>query len=219
MPRLLLALVILLMAFPRSYAAEVRVVPTGEVRTPSDEEGPWKMHRKLGDEFAAKGDYKNAAANYRKVLSDAGPALTTGERLRMATVLSWGGELEAAIRELESILQAEPGNLQARLQLARSLSWAGKTGEAIAVYEDLVQRRADSMVFIQSQFALARLYESQNKLDKALALYDSVAQEDGTGTFGSEAGFRSVELRAKNPALAKPAAALTDMPATNPKQP
>jgi tetratricopeptide (TPR) repeat protein len=131
MPRLLLALVILLMAFPRSYAAEVRMVPPGEIRAPSDGEEPWKVHRKLGDEFAAKGDYKNAAANYRKVLSDTGAALTTGERVRMATVLSWGGELEAAIRELESILQAEPGNLQARLQLARSLSWAGKTGEAI----------------------------------------------------------------------------------------
>jgi tetratricopeptide (TPR) repeat protein len=131
MLRLLLALVILLMTFPRSYAAEVREIPPGGIRTPSDGEESWKVHRKLGDELAAKGDYRNAAANYRKVLSDAGPALATGERIRMATVLSWGGELEAAIRELGSILQTDPGNLQARIQLARSLSWAGKTGEAI----------------------------------------------------------------------------------------
>jgi TolA-binding protein len=128
-------------------------------------------------------------------------------------------EAQAQFQKFRQEYRNSPLVGTASLGVAASLDAQGKTGEAIAVYEDLVQRRADSMVFIQSQFALARLYESQNKLDKALALYDSVAQEDGTGTFGSEAGFRSVELRAKNPALAKPAAAPTDMPATNPKQP
>jgi predicted negative regulator of RcsB-dependent stress response len=128
-------------------------------------------------------------------------------------------EAQAQFQKFRQEYRNSPLVGTASLGVAASLDAQGKTGEAIAVYEDLVQRRADSMVFIQSQFALARLYETQNKLDKALALYDSVAQEDGTGTFGSEAGFRSVELRAKNPALAKPAAAPTDMPATNPKQP
>jgi hypothetical protein len=171
MPRLLIALVVLLMVFPRSYAAEVRGIPSGAVGTLSDGEVPWKVHRKLGDEFSAKGDYKNAAANYRKVLSDTGTALTTGDRVRMATVLSWGGELEAAIRELESILQAEPGNLQARLQLARSLSWAGRPAGAIVEADRIL---ADSPGNPDALVVKGNALRFRNENRSAIQVFESV---------------------------------------------
>ena len=171
MPRLLVALVVLLMVFPRSYAAEVSGTPPGGVRTPSGGEEPWKVHRKLGDEFAAKGDYKNAAANYRKVLSDAGPSLATGERIRMATVLSWGGELKAAIRELESILLTDPGNLLARIQLARSLSWAGETAEAILEADKAL---ADSPGNPDALVVKGNAFRFRNDHRSAIPVYESV---------------------------------------------
>jgi tetratricopeptide (TPR) repeat protein len=171
MLRLLVALVVLLMVFPLSYAAEVSGTLPAGVQTPSDGEESWKVHRKLGDEFAAKGDYKNAAANYRKVLSGTGAALTTGERVRIATVLSWGGELEAAIRELESILQAEPGNLQARLQLARSLSWAGRPAEAIVEAERIL---ADSPGNPDALVVKGNALRYRNENRSAIQVFESV---------------------------------------------
>jgi hypothetical protein len=52
--------------------------------------------------------------------------------------------------------------------------------------------------------ALARLYEAQNKPEKARSLYEDVERSAPFSSLGSEAGARLEELTARNPSLAPP---------------
>ena len=68
-------------------------------------------------------------------------------------------------------------------------------------------RHASESFIPQAKFALARLYEAQNKPELARDLYQDVERAAPLSTLGNEAGVRMEELIAKNPSLA-PAPAL-----------
>ena len=56
----------------------------------------------------------------------------------------------------------------------------------------------------QARFALARLYEAQNKPELARNLFEEVERSNPYGSLGSEAGMRLEELKLKYPKLATP---------------
>lgn len=83
-----------------------------------------------GDGLAEVNDYKTAAVKYEEALA-LSRDFPLDERLRMATVMSWGEKLNEAKRELEAILLKEPSNIPARIQLARVLLWMSAMDAAI----------------------------------------------------------------------------------------
>ena len=56
-------------------------------------------------------------------------------------------------------------------------------------------------VIPQAKFALARLFEAQNKPEPARNLFEDVYRSNPYDSLGSEAGMRLEELRMKYPAL------------------
>jgi TolA-binding protein len=93
---------------------------------------------------------------------------------------------------------------EALLGIAACLDAQGKTNEATAAYKDLVDRRPTDYVLPQARFALARLYEAQNKPELARNLFEEVERSNPYGSLGSEAGIRLEELKIKYPNLAAP---------------
>jgi len=83
-----------------------------------------------GDRLAAANDNKAAAVKYEEALA-LSHDFPLDQRLRMATVMSWGGKLKEARNEMEAILAQEPSNIPARLQFARVLLWMSAMDDAI----------------------------------------------------------------------------------------
>ncbi len=103
---------------------------------------------------------------------------------------------------------------QALLGIAACQDALEKTNEATVAYKNLVERHAGENVAPQARFALARLYEEQNKPEQALQLFEEVNRSSLGSSIGSEAGMRVEELRLKYPSPA-PAPTPTAAP-TNP---
>ena len=102
----------------------------------------------------------------------------------------------------------------ASLGIAASLDAQGKADDALAIYEDLIARRSSDMAYVQSQYAAARLYESKKQYDKAVPLYEAVAQEDKQGRMGDDSAVRAHESSILHPAPVAPAAEAPLVPST-----
>jgi len=89
------------------------------------------LHKKLGDLYAEKGDYRQAAAEFVRALR-LNRGFAEDERLRMAVRISWGGNYDEALQEFTAILKENPGNMEARLARARTMAWSGKYADALA---------------------------------------------------------------------------------------
>jgi hypothetical protein len=74
----------------------------------------------------------------------------------------------------------------------------------MAAYKELIERHPGDSAVPQAKFALARLYEAQNKPELARTYFEEVAQADPYGSVGSEAGMRLEELKIKYPNLVTP---------------
>ena len=92
----------------------------------------------------------------------------------------------------------------AMLGIAASLEAQGKTAEAVTAYKDLTEHRPNDTSIPQAKFALANLYEQQNKPELAFPLFEDVFRMDPSGPVGSEAGIRAEELKEKHPDLVPP---------------
>lgn len=99
----------------------------------------------------------------------------------------------------------------ALLGAASCLDAQGKVTEAIAAYKDIKDHHALDIVAPQAKFALARMYEAQNQLEPARALFDELARDPNT-SLGSEAGMRLEELLLAHPELVPAAPAQTNAP-------
>jgi predicted negative regulator of RcsB-dependent stress response len=90
---------------------------------------------------------------------------------------------------------------EALLGIAACLDAQGNALEAAAAYKNLIDRHPAESYIPQAKFALARLYEVQNKPELARNLYEEVENADHYGYLGSEAGMRLEDLRTKYPNL------------------
>ena len=93
---------------------------------------------------------------------------------------------------------------EALLGIAACLDAQSKTNEAVTAYKNLIDRRPADYVLPQARFALARLYEAQNKPELARSLFEDVERNNPYGSLGSEAGIRLEELKVKYPNLVAP---------------
>lgn len=91
---------------------------------------------------------------------------------------------------------------EALLGIAACADAQNQTNEAVVAYKSLVDHHAGEPVIPQAKFALARLYEAQNKLELAHNYYEELNKAEPYSSIGSEAGMRAEELVAKNPSLA-----------------
>lgn len=93
-------------------------------RAPSPDELA-RLAAREGNRLAEAGRHQAASEEYAKALSLSG-TFTADEQLRMASVMSWAGNLAAARERLEKILVENPAMSAARIHLARVLLWSGE---------------------------------------------------------------------------------------------
>ncbi|HXE98539.1 MAG TPA: tetratricopeptide repeat protein [Dongiaceae bacterium] len=96
------------------------------------------LHKKLGDLYDEKGDYRQAATEFVQALK-LSRSFTEDERLRMAVRISWGGEYDEALKEFTAILTENFANMEARLGRARVLAWSGKYAGALAEIDRVLE--------------------------------------------------------------------------------
>jgi len=154
---------------------------------------------------ASRGDTPDA---YLKVAA-AHPGSRAGARalLLAAGGLFVDGKYDEARTQFERFNREygdSPFKGEALLGIAACLDVQSKTNEAVAAYKNLIDRRPTDYVLPQARFALARLYEAQNKPELARSLFEEVARNNPYGSLGSEAGIRLEELKIKYPNLVAP---------------
>src|SRR4051812_30652004 len=141
--------------------------------------------------------YLRVAANY--------PKSTAGERAMLfaATSYFFGNEYDKAKAQFDKFAREyrESALLgQALLGSAACLDAQGKTDDGISAYKNLIDHRAGDLVVPEAKFALARLYESQNKPEQARTLYEEIVRNDPyRSSIGDDASMRLEELRIKYP--------------------
>jgi TolA-binding protein len=138
--------------------------------------------------------YPNSRAGARALLLAGGSLFVEGKYAEAKTLF------ERFAREHRDSLFAG----EALLGVAACLDAQGNSGDAITAYKDLIDRHPVDQVLAQAKFALARLYEAQNKPEQARNLFEEVERSNPYGSLGSEAGMRLEELKIKYPNLAAP---------------
>lgn len=153
------------------------------LREETDAVGQARLHKRIGDLFAERGDFRQASAEYLSAFS-LSPDFPSEERFRMARVLSWAGRLDEAIAELERILAENPGNRAARIHLARCLSWKGRLGRAEREIHRVLAEHPDDREAI---LVKANLLRWRGDLRRAVAHYRQAL--GGEEEFGARTGL------------------------------
>jgi TolA-binding protein len=147
---------------------------------------------------------------YLKIAADY-PGTRAGQRalLQGAAALFATGKFADAQAQFQKLLDTYPDSSfapQASLGVAASLDAQGKNDLAAAAYQRTISQASDPGTLIAAEFALAQIDERLGKTADALNLYSDVARKNPSGSLGSEAGLREIELKNKLPATQAPAA-------------
>lgn len=173
----------------------------------------------LSDAMAAAlpgGGQVDSADAYLKVAT-AHPGTSAGARALLAAAVDLFrqgkyAEAQVQFQKFNRDYPDSPFRSQAMLGVAASLDALAKPEEAARAYKALIDRHPGAAVVPQAKFALARIYESQNKLDAARSLYEDIAHAQGYSSLGNEAGIKVEELRSKLPATGSAPAASPAFP-------
>jgi len=138
--------------------------------------------------------YNGSRAGARALLIAAGGLFVEGKY----------DEAKAQFERFNREYSDSPFRGEALLGIASCLDAQSKTNEAVTAYKDLIDRRPTDYVLPKARFALARLYETQNKPELARSLFEEVERNNPYGSLGSEAGIRLEELKTKFPNMAPP---------------
>lgn len=154
---------------------------------------------------------------YLKIAADY-PGTIAAQRalLQGATALFASGRFADAQAQFQKFLDAYPDNgfaAQATLGVAASLEAQSKLDLAASAYQRALNT-SDAPTVSAAKFALARIDEQQGKSTDALNLYTEVARANPSGTLGSEAALRVMELKSKLPIAPAPASQTTTIPFT-----
>ncbi|MGQ9776064.1 MAG: tetratricopeptide repeat protein [Thermodesulfobacteriota bacterium] len=133
-----------------------------------------KLHKALGDLWALKEDFKQASKEYLQALSLDKEGFTEEERFQMAICLSWGKQLDKAIKELSDILHRNPYHLEAKIHLARCLSWTGRLGESLRQIGEVLQRSPRNREALSIK---ANVLRWRGDYKKAMEIYRNLLQE------------------------------------------
>ncbi|HZW36907.1 MAG: tetratricopeptide repeat protein [Deltaproteobacteria bacterium] len=149
-----------------------------------------ELHQRLGDLFAGRQEFPQAASEYLLALS-LWREFPEEERFRMARVLSWAGRLDESIAELDHILAARPGNRAARIHLARCLSWKGKLRRAEKEIDHVLSGHPEDR---EAMLVKANLLRWRRDLKRSIALYRRAL--GGEEDFGARTGLAYAFLSA-----------------------
>ncbi len=158
--------------------------------------------KELGDLFASREDFRNAADQFISALSYSHD-FTEEERLRMATRMAWGKRFDSSIVELKLLLKENPENTDVRVQLARTLSWNGNLKEAM--------RETDRVLKVSPENRDARLVKAnvlkwQGKVRDSLNVYRKLLAEEED--FDVRLGYAYAQLAAGDKVGARASVAL-----------
>jgi|GEM_PF-578407 len=154
-------------------AEKPRVLPQEDIARQTMEVGD-RPAKEQGDQYALEGNYTKAAVAYEKALSTNAP-FSDSDRLDMAKVLAWGGNLNRAQIELSALLEKNPDNLKARVQLARVLFWSGKIDLSFNETERALRQAPKDRDALLLKADIAR---SRGEFDKAIAIYEELLKEE-----------------------------------------
>lgn len=100
------------------------------------------QHADLGEAYAEAGGLADAVEQYRKAV-ELGPAFID-LRYRLARLMLDAGNPLGAREELERVLQARPGFVEAQASLGLAHYLAGDAGEARRVWADALERQPEN---------------------------------------------------------------------------
>ncbi|HML78520.1 tetratricopeptide repeat protein [Geobacter sulfurreducens] len=150
------------------------------------------LHKELGDLYAEKDQYTEAADEYVAALAlDHG--FPTTERIRMAVAVSWANRLDDAIFALRAVVADEPDNTTARTHLARTLSWRGDQPDAIAEADRVLAARPGDR---DALLVKANALRWQGNSSQALPLYQLILA--GSDDFDTRLGLAFAQLQTGN---------------------
>ena len=129
--------------------------------------------KEQGDRYAREGDFAKAAESYAQALS-AAAAFSNDDRLDMAKVLAWAGNLDLSKRELKALLEKDPGFVKARVQLGRVLFWMADIDGALSEADEAIrQKPADSDALILK----ADIFRIKKDFPAAISIYEDVLKQ------------------------------------------
>jgi TolA-binding protein len=140
------------------------------------------------------GSYPGSSAGARALLLAAGNLFTENKF----------SEAQAQFEKFTREYHDSPYMGEALLGVAACQDAQGKPDSAISAYKNLIDRHPSDIAVPQAKFALARLYETQNKPELAKDLLQDIERANPFSSLGNEAGMRLEELLTKHPQLAPP---------------
>jgi len=176
------------------------------LNTTADKTEQGLIHKKIGDYYTSKEDYRTAAESYIASLSTIRANLDMDMRVQIAKYLSWGGRLKESINELNLILKEEPNNQPARILRARVLSWNGNLDEAIKEADKILQ---DDPGNKHALLIKATALRWQGKAKEAKPIYQQILTggEDFDARLGLAYGtfsLKDIQAAKENDRLLKP---------------
>lgn len=128
-----------------------------------------------------------------------GTAASARAQLQSAATLFEAGQYADAQTQFQKFLDTNPDSsfkATAMLGVAASLEAQGKGDLALALYKKITGL-SNAFAMLDAKFAIARITEQSGKLDDALNYYEDVAHSGANTEFGSEAGLKVEEIKAK----------------------
>ena len=184
---LFLAVVLILLTF--GFMAPV--FNTGEAAFAAQNNDANKIKRQ-GDQYTREGNFVKAAEAYARALST-NAAFSDIERLNMARVLAWGGNLDRSKVELKAILAKVPKNLGARILLARVLFWQNDMDGSLLETEKALKQSPKDREALQLKADIAR---TRGELKKAVSIYEGLLK--GKDDFDARSGLIYAYLGLEN---------------------
>jgi tetratricopeptide (TPR) repeat protein len=132
------------------------------------------LKKQQGDKFAREGNYVKAAEAYGKVLS-VSSTFSDSDRLQMAKVLAWAGNLDRSKNELNALLTKDPKNLKARIQLARILFWQAEIDDSTIETDKALQQSPKDRDALILKADIARF---RKEYDKAISFYQELLKTE-----------------------------------------
>lgn len=156
-----------------------------------------ELLREYADQLTYSGHSRQAVPLFREVLQN--PRLSNDDRKRarrgLALALSWSHQLRPALREYESLVHDDPGDIDSRLNYARVLSWLDQLGPARSAYEGVLARDPRNL---EARRSLARISEWQGRPREAIDELTAILREhpdDGESRLLLADAYRSVGRR------------------------
>lgn len=159
-------------------------------------------------------DFQKAEQLYRNIVSIDPKKLEY--RAMLATFYAQNNQLDKAEAVLRDAIKVDPEDQKRGLLLAQFLA-SRRSGEAAEKELLVMIQNAPKSKSYQLRFGLAKLYEAMGKPDKALQVYQDIANLDKTGPDATKANEQSARLKLAAGKISEAEKIISDILKTNPQ--